>query len=511
MKATAHVMLSQNVPEVRLEHNGQEIAFSISVFGRGSFQQEYDVFDHINRYWASLPEQHQQAIFNLYQEIHIGLDTYWTKNELMDFLVDKVAQLVDMHDLDMVQDWAAMKSDIQVPDSFTADYTHSIDNNTSREKTYTRSDYMQLVTLSLTLRCMIPIWGEYISNIRQDTGTRFKEFYAFQLLNKSKIVRSIPMEKLKVYIDHIVGEDKVNPNNILNHISSEDFGYWLLALVCIRRLCIGDIRGLDSRANLITFIYQFILQKIRNNDSNFEETVKPKTFDDRTPDSENKISTLERYKIKTNISPGEIVELEYSLRDIASIANRLTYQLDNNMLQRSLVTSQALNNERLLDPQMTLLRWVFKPVISPKGLMYLPKPTIVQAFGALEAVLWARGHKYLALLATSYPVISEREMVVSPMDSKMRVPKELSEELDRLYPYTRIVHSKKSGPKEVNLAAKSIDTLTDNLAMFSWRPTADDSMLQEVFGTASRKLPIKPDIKVDLTRLVIELGSRSWM
>lgn len=508
MRAIANTLLSSQQPEAKLEHNGESISFSISVFQRANFQGEYDVFDYINQYWESLPQAKQTQIFSIYKEIEFGFDNIYAKNELFEYLQEKVANLIQVHDLDQIQDWVSLKSDIQIPVAFESVYSHSIDNNTSREKTYTRSDYSRLIALSVLLRCMVPVWGEYISNIRQETGTMYKEFIAFQLINKSNISKCIPMEKLRNYIEHIVGDDNFDANNILNGICAEDFGFYLLSLVCIRRLCIGDVRGFDPRANLITFIYKFIIQRIRNSDNNFENVVKEKTFDDRSPDSENKISTLERYKIKTNVSLGEIVELEYSLRDIEDCARKLSYLVDPEILQRSLVTSNELLQQRLFDPQMTMLRWLFKPVISPKGLMYLPKPMIVKALGAMEAVLWATGHKYLAILASSHAVLSDKEMVISPIDSKMRVPVALTEELDKLYPFTRTTNSKKNGIKEVNLAARSIDTVADNLSLFSWRPTAHESMLQEVFGNTNRKLPIKPDIKLYLTKLVIEIGSR---
>lgn len=510
MYATANTLLSNVTPDVRLEHNGQSISFSISVFQRANFQGEYDVFSYINQFWASLPANKQDQIFTIYKEIEHGFDTLFSKGELFDYLQVKVAELIHAHDLDVIQSWVELKSDIQIPASFEGDYEHSIDNNTSREKTYTRSDYSRLVSLSVLLRCMVPVWGEYISNIRQETGTMFKEYNAYQLINKSNIAKCVPMEKLRIYIENIVGADSFDANNILNGISAEDFGFYLLSLVCIRRLCIGDVRGSSLNNNLITFIYKFIIQRIRNSDNNYENVVKEKTFDDRSPDGENKISTLERYKIKTNVSLGEIVELEYSLRNIIDCAQKLSYNLDEQILFRSLQTSQQLLQQRLLDPQMTILRWLFKPVISPRGLMYLPRPMVVQALGALEAVLWARGHEYLAILSTSYALIDEKEMVISPVDSKMRVPQAMTDELDRLYPFSRVTNGKKTGPKEVNLTVKTIDTLTDNLSLFSWRSTADESMLLKVFGNNSRKMPIKPDIKLDLTKLVIEIGSRAW-
>ncbi len=509
MKATANVIISNAIPEVTIEHNGEQLKYSISVFQRDNFQKDFDVFGYINAYWDSLPQARQDHIFRVYKDITFGFDNMFGNEELFEYLQVKVAELIEAHNLDDVQNWVAMKSDIRIPETFEGSYTYSIDNNTSREKTYTRSDYSSLAALSVLLRCMVPVWGEYIFNIRQEAGTMYKEFEAFQLINRSNIASSVPVEKLRLYIENIVGDDNADPNNILNGICAEDFGYYLLALSCIRRLCIGDVRGNNPSSNLITYIYKFIIQRIRNSDNNYENVVKEKTFDDRSPEGENKISTLERYKIKTNVSLGEIVELEYSLRDIRSIAPRLSVFMEPELLERSLTTSQELNSRMLLDPQMMLLRWIFKPVISPKGLMYLPKPMIVQAIGALEAVLWSRGHKYLAIVASSYPILNEREMNISPIDSKMRVPVELSDELRRLYPFTRTVNNKKSGKKEVNLAAKSIDTLADNLTMYSWRPTACDEMLQEVFGNTNRKLPIKPDIKLDLTKLVIEIGSRT--
>lgn len=512
MKATAKVLLDSKAPEVVIEHKGVSVSFTISVFGKASFNPtDFDVFEYINAYWENLPEEAQDSIFEIYKKIDLGFDnTMMNQTELFDYLCTLCAELLTYHDLDLVKDFLSFKANIKIPNVFEQEYKHSIDNNTSREKTYLLNDYVKLLSLAVALKSMIPIWGEYINSIRTQVGNNFKEFYAFQLLNKSNIIHSLPMEKLKFYIEHIVADDKFDPNNSLNSISSEDFGYWLLSILCIKRLCIGDIRGLETKANLITLLYKFIIQRTNNDDANFENIVREKRTDDNSTDAENKISTLERYKIKTNISLGSIVELEYSMKDIVAVANRVTTQLDPNILARSLTTCQILNNSELLDPQTVLLRWVFKSVISPRGLMYLPKPTIVNALGALEAILWSQGYKYLAILATSHAVFSDREMVVSPVDSKMRVPEEYSERLSKIYPFTKNNLNKKTGPKVINLAAKSIDQLTDNLMMYSWKPSCSDEMLQEVFGTISRKTPIKPDIKLDLTKLVIDIGERNW-
>jgi hypothetical protein len=509
LKATANVLASVT-PEVRIEHKGESLSFSISVFGRDSFQGGYDVFEHINQYWATLPDVTQDEIFSIYKEIEKGFTVIPNKSELIQFTSQQVKRLIQIHDLEQIHYWICFHSDIRIPASVPDEYVRNTDNNSTEEKTYVKYEYRYLTALSMLLRCMIPVWGEYISNTRRDTGTQFKEFYAFQLLNTSEIVHSAPMEKLRKYIDKNIGIAVNEASNILNGISSEDFSYWLLSLACIRRLSTADIRGDDEHPHLVTLIYKFIIQKTRNSDSNFQNNVKEKKFDDRAADSENKVSTLERYKIKTNISLGEIVELEYAC-NVPQLAMRLSHRLTPELLERSLHTAQELKDKHLLDPQMTLLRWVFKHVLSPKGMMYLPKPTIVDAIGAMEAVLWSRGHKYLAILSSAYPLLEENQITLSPTDGKMRIPQEYLDRMDQLYPYTRSASSKKTQGKPVNLAVESINTLCDNLSMFTWKPTAHPEMLQEVLGTTARKLPIIPDIKTDICKLVIEIGERSYI
>lgn len=510
MKAVANVLSSMQQPEVSIVHKDEKIQFSINVFGRNSFSDvDYDVFEYINNYWEQLPLHKQDIIFSIYKDIHYGFDNMFNNNDLSEFLSNKIKELLDLHDLNDMKDWITMKTNVIIPNTFTVDYTHSIDNNTSREKTYTHSDYVKLITLSTALKTVIPIWGEYINSVRKETGNDFKEFYAFQLLNKSSIIKSIPMEKLKTYIDHIIENDKSNANNTLNNISSEDYSYWLLALVCIRRLCVGDIRGLDPKTNLITYIYKSIIQKIKNVDSLPETTVKFKLTDDRGSNNDDKTSTLERYKINTDLSPEDIVELEFSISDIPNITRKLSHNASMTMLERSLYTSRKLEKELVLVPQMMLVSWVMKPIISPRGLLYLNKNKIVEALAATETILWARNHKYLAILATSYSSVDDDTMLISPVDSKTKIDPDLMMQLEQLYPSVSTINKKLN--KSPNFAVQSIDKFISVLVTKSWRATADSSLLQDVFNTDIKKVPILPDIKNHLARFIIEIGQRNWL
>lgn len=515
MKAVPHTFA--NIPVVVLSHETPqgplEIQFNISVFRRESFHHEGKdkrVFDYINAYWASLPKEEQDEIFNIYLDIYHAFGDIHVKHNLNDYLKKKINELMQYHKLEKLEYWTQVKSDIRVPEDVKSTYVHSIDSGNTREKSYIKSDYIKLVTMSLAFRAILPIWGEYIFSNRKDVGTKLKEFYALQLIQESELWSCEAMKKLEVYIQHNTNSEKTGQANALDGISSEDSLLWLLSLICILKLSVVDISGHVGSTNLMIVIFGYIKQKSDNKGFGEHGNFQVKRDDDGGGDDDNSKSTLERYKIKIDTSIGEIVELEYSMRDIFKIAGRLTSQIPEGLLERSLRTSKELENHPILIPQITLLRWVFKPVISPTGIMYLPKHTIIEALGCLESVLWARGHKYLALLATSHAVFMDDAMVISPMDSKMRVPQELSEELNKYYPYTRSVPVRRGEREELNLAADSIDKLTNKLSMFSWKPTASDDMLKEVLGNQTRYFPIKPDIKTDLTKLVIDLAKRDF-
>lgn len=508
MRAIADVAkMAVNGQQMEIEHNGTEVSFTLSMFKKDNFSLENETFLHINQYWASLPVEEQQRIYDIYTSIAEDLDSLMSKNALKDTLMTKSTELMNLHSLESIEHWVRYSSDIIIPSTFDEQYIENIDKNTTPDKTYTRGDYIKLVSMSIALHVMVPIWGSYIKTIRGDAGNRFKELQAFMLLKNADIMRSDPMIKLYNYINAQIGKDNFNANNTLDFICREDFPHWLLSLVCVKRLCIGDIRSKDPRANLTTLIYNFIIQRIRYSDNDFANMVKSKSAEDFGPDGENKISNLERFKVTTNISLGQIVEMEYSVKDIYKVAHRLCIDVDLEILERSLMTASTLSKVRLLNPQMTLLRWVFSPAIMPRGLSYLPLDLTVAALGALEAILWCKGHKYLAILSTSYALLEDDVHRVSQVASKMRTPEDLTTELRKYFPFTQTLRGMGGTESEIFLVEESINTLANDLAKFTWRATCHESMIAEVFHEKhTRRIPILPDIKTQLTKLVIELG-----
>lgn len=524
MEANVQDIYTGSMPVVVIQHEGQELRFSVSCFGKKSFTRDtvgydtsFNVFREINAFWASLDKHIQDRIFVLYKQINLIFDDALDSRSLNTRLNDSVVELVNIHDFDYVKNWVMYRSGIQIPIGIKTEYQEHIDQKGSRDQTYIRSDYIDLITLALILRVMVPVWGEHILNNRKESGNRFKEYYAFKLLRHTNLINTPAYDKLRLYIDITVGEDKYSCASIINGISSEDFPEWMLALVSIRRLCVGDINGIniDPGATLVSSVWKFITQKTKPADSTGENAINKKEDTENTPDLYDKLSRLEWYKLKYRLTLGEMAEMELSVSDYRQVAQRLCPSMPNDVLERCIKTSKELMNHRLLECQLTIMRWVVKPVISARGVLYLNKELIVQLMGVTQAVLWVRGHQYLSLLSTSRIKISDNEYHVSSTEAKGRLTKEYIAELDKLFPYQKTPKTNKQPiikPKATNLAIKSIDTLTDNLSMCSWIMTADEEFIAEYFGNfVTRRIAINPGIRNILAKLVIEISSRSWM
>lgn len=490
-----------------------EKAFATNAFGKDTFS--VDIYAQLNNFLRTLKIAEQRIIYDAYDNIRYILDNTINQRDLAGNLKPHVADISQIMSVERVYHWVKNYSDIKIPSGFDEVYEHDINNNKSLEKTYLRDDYIYLMAYCIILKIYVPIWGDYINAIRREIGTDFKEYNSFRLLGMTNYIDSKPYQKLLMYIEHLITDDMFNNYNIINNISSEDYSYYIFCLTNVRKLPFIEIKSVgeqeeDSKINIITFIYKFIKQKIKGN-TNPTKMVKDKNTTSASIDENSKISVLEKYKIKTNISLEDIVELEYSVSNLTELdLLRLSSEIDPVMLNDAIRTSSVLNHSKIPDTSIRLLQWVFKPIISPRGIMYLSKPTLVRLLGILQAVLWARGFKELALLATTQKEVNDGYINVFSMDSKNRIPKEIIDDLDVLYPFNKPVKNGKAAKTETRFIINTIDSFAMDLSGVVLKMTASDQYIQEVCGNVNRKYVVNPDIKVTLARLMVQIGRRDW-
>lgn len=510
--AANKVTITNIAPTVIIQHKDKILTFSISFYRRNVFDGEFDIFSQINAYWADQTEEVQQAIFDIYSRIFHAFEEAYLKGPLRDYLQEQVQQLLSYHDLAAVQEWIAFRAtDVVLPTSIPNEFIADIDRNLSVGKTYIASDYRRLTALAMVLRCMIPVWGEYIYSIKQETDDSFKEMQAFQLVDKILTPEVPAIAKLINYIENTIRS--ANPTRhmgVFRGISLADYPRWMLALVSIRCLAVGDIRGTNPNAHLATFIHMFIQNRLMSRDENGDNKIKDKEISDTVDEDNAGASALERYKIKADNSVGDFVEIEYWLSDAVRLGQLLAPGITPEEIYAGIEHMQDyVGTPR--KPQVTLIRWIIKPVISQRGILHMNAELLKNIMGVLEAVLWKRNHKYLSILMSCHPILSEQEMVISPVDSTMRIPDPLIETLEHYFPYKKNQRNKKVVVKDSLHVMESIDTITTDFKKFGWRPSVGPDRVEDAIGYKANRFPIKPDIKTDFARLVIEIQTKSYL
>lgn len=494
--------------------NTEEVSFFTNAFGKDTFAT-VDIYEQLNHYLVTLSVNEQRAIYEAFVSVRYNLDNTINMKDLIANLKVLVATISELIDPTKIYHWVKNYSNIKIPPGFEDTYKHDINNNNSQEKTYLKDDYIHLLGYCIALKAYVPIWGEYINLIRREIGTDFKEYNSFQLLNNTQYINTRSYQKLLTYVEHIITEDMFNSYNVINNINSEDYVYYVFCLTNVRKLPFIEIKTIgvseeENKLNIITYVYKYIKHKIKGN-SNPKNIVKDKNTTSASIDENSKISVLEKYKIKTNISLEDIVELEFSVKDTYTIAQRLSTNSSMDMLTEALKTANQLNYAKIPDTSIRLLQWVMKPVISPRGIMYLSKPALVNLLAVLQTVLYARGYKYLALLATTQRVVNSDQINVFSIDSKNKIPQELVDRLDQLYPFTKPVKVGRVSKIESRYIISTIDNFTNGLSANVLKMTAEDKLIEEVFGNNNRKMSIHPEVKTMLAKLLVEVGSRSWI
>lgn len=496
--------------EIFISHRGQTLSWAAGEFGKKYFEPEMRLFDHINRFWATLPEAKQDAIWSCYFRIHDLLNTCSDSLTLTRELTPMVAELYRVHDENLLQrleNWMSYNPDISIPARFSDTYVYSDDKPGTREKTYIRSDYVKLVALALALRPMIPIWSEFIRTTKSETGTNFKEYYAFALLSKTSLIDCPAMERMRTYIRNIIKPDQSMTDSIVDGVGSEDYANWLLAALMVTRICVGDVRGLENQPCLVITSYKYITQTTRQpKGSGAGAAIARKDF--ATGDGDHEPSRLESYKPKEEFSQGDLSPYKVYADDIFRTAKRLSQDIDLDLLASTLDNNKQLQKEALHDAQLTLMQWVIAPVISPRAVFNMPKDTVIKLLSLAQVVLWQKGHQKLSLFTTAVKVQDTDVMMLSGLGTVARLTKDQIAELEKMYPYNRLPASRPTA-KIINDAVAAIDIQTNRLNSCDWILTAPDAMITEVLGKAQRRVGCPHDIKICLANLVLQIANRT--
>ncbi len=507
-----------NRSEVSLLHRGEQIEFNITDYRNIIVKLEHDVFGEINQFWARLPMGTQDQLFAIYRDIKNVFLEYPSNEQLMKKLFGLVAKLVDLHPLEDIKHWMDFYGGIFYPPDLKEVFVQ-YEMPGSAEGTYLREDYVWLVGLSIALRPLLPVWGEFIAYIKEDFGPNWKEYYAFQLLARSSLASSVPMDRLRLYVRAQLSSDKKvdisNSGHILHGgVSVEDYPEWMMGLVLVRKLIISDVKGLQPKAHLASQMFSFIKHKTKQrSDNGFSQIVREKKVEGASASDDNQQSKLESCKVKASVAEGKIAPILFYARDMRKIAMTIAPELPLGLLEESFESVRALANVMQHRHQTILVMYVmnYRGQVKPEALHYFLKNTKLEATAVAQAVYWHKGFPELAALCSAIARPSDEEHTAAEGGPRQRLSQQTIEELVKWFPYSRAQGGKQKTQRLPSPAEVAIDLMDKGLSEHAWMLTLPPAWVAAIKQTPNdRSYGVPGNLKVKLAQLAIALASRSF-
>lgn len=513
------------VQVAEVEHRGEKLVFNINTYSKTSERSVSvnvdTMFDEFNQYVATLPAESQQTMFDAYKDIAATFEKRPDLDSLTSTLVNLVAKIYPFLDQTKIRAWIVNKSHIRIPTTLE-DHFNNEETQEFRNRTYLRTHYLDLAAFALSLRAMVPIWGQYIHACEASSGSNMKEFVALQLLYKTGLTNTPAFERLATYIQAFIdsnssqGRPKAAP--ILTGLGTADMCGFLLSKTIVRRLCIGELSSANDTSHIITNLYQYIFNGVRDLDRKFSKTFggrvrdKKETIRNSRSSDEQSVSVVEMYKIVQPISDGDVVILSIFTEYVEHMAQTVDPTVDMDKLRMCLESVTALQNEAILPHQVTMAQWILHKVMSPKAGQSLNKEGILRAIAVSQALLWHWELYDLAGLITATKLHNPNTLGFGYNETRTRIRPEMAEEFQRMTPHYQLQKGRNPNPRTATPVARSIEAFSQLISHSDWRLNCHEKLLSLISGRIerTRKMIVPGDIRNQVGRLLIKVNEGQY-
>lgn len=462
---------------LQMQHNGEILEWNCTGFEHQTLMEPEGVFRDLNGLWASMPEDHQEKIWDTYCQINDALHNIVDIKRLRERLTPLTRDLFELHPYDLVEHWIKFRSHIVYPDSLMDSY--SVQH--PKETTYLRKDYVDLAVLVLSLRIMVPVWGVF-TRILKPFAARQRERLAVTLLASSPIIQSPPYLMLREHIERLKDKHLLkNPVPLsakADCIGTETVGETIFCISLVRRVTMGELSQKNTNLNIVSTVHQHVKTQLEGLDKSSGGRISEKhTPNDREEDN---ASRAESYKARTEVTPGSVATDQVFIENLNRLATTVEPNLSQEKLAKCLASAKRCrsNGQYQATPhQIAFTQYILSNVVSPRSLEYPDLDQIFNSMVVTQAVLWDWGFPQLAALM----FVSAYEFDDTQMLERRRfssVSKELREELHKLYPYYEFNNQENRGRNDC-FAIKAINLFLADLQAAAWVASGPDEVLVE--------------------------------
>jgi hypothetical protein len=504
--------------EVAAVHKGERLVWSVGTYGKVKLNDPLRVFDEINAYWAWMGADVQEKVWEQYKELKHYLEQVMDPFHISKYLRRHIVLMYQAMPLDSFSKWLLTRGNLYIPsdiqDTITADAHYN-----NAEQTYLKADYINLAALSLALRPMLPVWGEYIDQGGQGVGNDlYKEMEAVGLINETEItnwpVDNPAFDKLHNYIRITTEDTPITLGRLWEGMGSAEIPIWLQAKVLVRRLTIVPLCDHSATHSIIANVYRYVKSNLKPTDRRTTDRVNEKRPEGEGRDEDDKTSLLEGYKVKQRIAHGDAVLFTVFSENMAGLAQRVDPTVDLKLLDRTIEVLPDVAKVQIHEHQIRLAQWVLAKAYSPRAFYHIPKAAVNRLLATAQALLWHWGYMDIAcLLQVERINTTDQEIpgITQQPRSSTRISRKYVDELMLLYPHVKPQKAKANDPegstRNGNVAALGINNLTRLIMAGNWYYHGPRE-LRKLAGQPEGRglLVVAPTIKSRITELVIDLA-----
>lgn len=348
---------------VKVEYDDADfVVFDISYYRTTQLDIGDHIFAEINSIVNRLTDRKRKEIFENYKAIHEYIEVGSNVAMLENPIRMHVAKIYEQISFDDVKRWMRSNRQVDYPTTVKEDY--AVDDRATKDRTYLRTEYFDLLVFAVWIRLMVPIWGAYIPLVEVESGAAKKEYTAFRITSTTDISTCDVMDRLAAYVEVVEGYsnlDNINTVAITGALSSSETLSWVLHTTVVRRISIGQIDADRTKGHLVSAVWNYVSYLVKGYEQKFGDVIHPK----KSPgNSEEEKPVIDRIRSAQKESIGEMVIYSVYLAERHNVVEDIdpTVPLD---LIEPLITGRVDHVEQF---QQILAQWCLSPVMTPYAL-----------------------------------------------------------------------------------------------------------------------------------------------
>lgn len=505
---SVHSVLTGKTTVIKVSYKDNVIEFTVSpilALKDKPGEELSSQFLILNAYLDHKGDNFKQGLFNIMSRSYdIVLNTLDISG-IDPLPYDSITGIIDYLDINDIYNFVKNVYRVVPPSNLQDSFDELIEKDAkgSRDQTYTKDDYLHLVALIQIIKVTIGPLCFYGSIKQSELVPAIKEYILYHIYkDNDKLMSYPPMIKIGKFVEQIIkqcdeGVDGDRIKVIDKAIPLEEYPIYMASILIIQKLSIATIVDDNEKMSVVNIAYNYIKSKL-NSSSNTAKTIRDKEpMSDIDSANGDKESIAESLRIHGELAPGMAIEMDWAINTIDKVLHQLPSSIKDciqpEVLQDAIRFSKEFKTYRIGRCNIDLLAFIFKSILDPRSLDYIKLDSMINLIAVGFSYLWGIGYKHIAVLLMSrQKELADDVMSYSSTINKQRVSKELKEQLDKFFPYKKVVNKDTTE----NVCEKAIGNLAKEYESYDWKTLVDEKYQLEG--------PIVPiDLKLQLLEFII--------